>query len=352
MAGGIGAGAVDFRRVFAGESAAAVPGDAAVGVHQNLAPGQAGVPLRAAHREPAAGVHENLGVAVQQVIGDDGADDVFLDVAADFGVKGIVVGVVIVLGADDHRIDAAGPAVAVFDSDLRLSVRADVVQQPGLADGGQLLHQPVRQIDGARHQLIGFVAGKADHHPLVSGAGGPAGGAGGAAPFLQGGGHAGADVGRLLAHMGDDAAGVAVDAVLHIGVANLPHHPPGDGVEVDGRLGGHFAGDHNQVLGRHRFAGHAAHRVIPQRRVQHRIGNLVAQLVGVALGDRLGGEQILGRGHKLNGHRLLLLPPGVRPAHSCPRLALGGLTNKPAVGKRAPFRCPLPSFPNSAAVRR
>ena len=39
----VGRGAVHLRRVLAREAAAAVAGDAAVGVHDDLAPGQAGV---------------------------------------------------------------------------------------------------------------------------------------------------------------------------------------------------------------------------------------------------------------------------------------------------------------------
>ena len=58
VAGRVGAGAVNLGRVLAGESAAAVPGDAAVGVHQDLAAGEAGVALGAADHEPAAGVDE------------------------------------------------------------------------------------------------------------------------------------------------------------------------------------------------------------------------------------------------------------------------------------------------------
>ena len=48
---GVGRGAVDLRRVLAGEGAAAVAGHAAVGVDDDLATGQAGVAHRAADDE-------------------------------------------------------------------------------------------------------------------------------------------------------------------------------------------------------------------------------------------------------------------------------------------------------------
>ncbi len=49
----VGGRAVDLRRVLAGERAAAVRGRAAVGVDDDLAPGQAGVAHRAADHELA-----------------------------------------------------------------------------------------------------------------------------------------------------------------------------------------------------------------------------------------------------------------------------------------------------------
>ena len=55
-----------------------------------------------------------------------------------------------------------------------LAVGAEVGQRAILADGGQPLHQPVGQVNGEGHQAVGLVAGEADHHALVAGAGGPA----------------------------------------------------------------------------------------------------------------------------------------------------------------------------------
>src|SRR5216684_651460 len=51
VASAVGAGAVDFRRVLAGEAATAVPGVAAIGVDHDLAPGQTCVGHRTAHHE-------------------------------------------------------------------------------------------------------------------------------------------------------------------------------------------------------------------------------------------------------------------------------------------------------------
>src|SRR5690606_33176548 len=52
----VGAGAVHLAGVLAGEGAAAVAGHTAVGVHDDLAAGEAGVALGAAEHEAAGGV--------------------------------------------------------------------------------------------------------------------------------------------------------------------------------------------------------------------------------------------------------------------------------------------------------
>ena len=53
---GVRGGAVDLRRILAAERAAAVAGHAAVGVDDDLAPGQPGVAHRSAGDEPAGRV--------------------------------------------------------------------------------------------------------------------------------------------------------------------------------------------------------------------------------------------------------------------------------------------------------
>jgi len=58
--------AVNFRGVFTGESAAAVPGNAAVGVHQDLASGETGIGSRAADNKSTGAVDIELCIFVDQ----------------------------------------------------------------------------------------------------------------------------------------------------------------------------------------------------------------------------------------------------------------------------------------------
>ena len=70
----------------------------------------------------------------------------------------------------------------------------------------------VRVLDGRRHELRRLVAGVAEHHALVAGAARV---------------DALADVGRLLVDRDQHAAGVAVEAHLAVGVADVASPPRG-----------------------------------------------------------------------------------------------------------------------------
>src|SRR5215469_5529874 len=63
-------GAVDLGRIFAAKSAAAVPAHAAVGVDDDLAPGQTGIAHGAANDEAPRGVDMVLGVGVKKFCGN------------------------------------------------------------------------------------------------------------------------------------------------------------------------------------------------------------------------------------------------------------------------------------------
>ena len=113
------------------------------------------------------------------------------------------------------------------------------------------------------------------------------------------------DVGRLLLHADHGAAGQVVEPVLGVGVADLLDRVADDGLEVDVRLRRYLT-EHQDQPGRGgSLAGDAGIRIFGQDGVQDRVGDLVAHLVGVALGHRLGREQVLGvvenAGHRSPG---------------------------------------------------
>ena len=135
---------------------------------------------------------------------------------------------------------------------------------------------------GQRHQFGGLVAGKAEHHALVAGAG-----------------HLGRWCparcrGFWLSMLVMTPAGIAVKAVLGAVVADVPDDLAGNAGDVHIAAGGDLAHDVDQAGGAGGLAGDASAGVLFQDGVQHRVGDLVTDLVGMPLGDGFGCEQNFG----------------------------------------------------------
>jgi len=190
------------------------------------------------------------------------------------------------LGRQHHGIDGGHFAVFIAQGDLALGVRAQPRQRRVLllADLGLLLDQAVRQVDRGRHVAVGLVGGIAEHQALVA-----------SAHFF---GllavHALGDVRRLLADQVQHATGGAVEADVGAVIADVQDHLAGQRFQVDPGGGGDFTGHDRHAGLDHGFAGHAGTLVLGKDRVQHRIGDLVGNLVRMAFGDRFGGEQVAG----------------------------------------------------------
>ncbi len=219
------------------------------------------------------GLMKYLVLESRRLDGITGMDDLLEDVLAD----GLDLHQARVLGGDDDGLDARGARAVVLDGDLALPVRAQVVEDLFLPHLAQPLRELVREHDRQRHQLFGLVAGVPEHQALVPG---PAGV------------DAHGDVRRLLVDGGDDRAGLVVEAVLGARVADALDRLADDAGQVRVGRGRDLAGDEREPGGDHGLAGHAAHRVLGQERVEDRVRDLVRDLVGVALGDRLRGEEM------------------------------------------------------------
>ena len=181
-------------------------------------------------------------------------DDVLLDV----GLEGAEVDVLGVLGGEHDGVDADRTVVGVvLDGDLGLAVGTQVLQRPVLADLGEPLGEPVRDDDRQRHQLVGVVAGVAEHQALVAGAllverVDRAGAA------LVAGVDALGDVAGLAADRHHDAAGVAVEALQRGVVADLEDPLADELRDVDVAGGVHLAGHDDQAGGEQRLDRDAA----------------------------------------------------------------------------------------------
>src|SRR4029079_12565951 len=97
------------------------------------------------------------------------------------------------------------------------------------------------------------------------------------------------------------AAGLVVEAVLGLRVADVADGVADDRLEVDVGLRRDLAENEDETGRRRGLAGDAGVRVVADDRVEDRVGDLVAHLVGMALGDGFRGEQVL-RGVNDAGH--------------------------------------------------
>ena len=274
----VGGRTIDLGRILAGERAAAVAGPAAVGVDDDLAAGQAAVADRAADHELAGRVDVELGGLVQQLLGQHRLDDVLAHRLDQI----LLLDARVVLGGQHHGVDGDGLAVLVAQGDLALGVRTQPAELALLAHLGLLLDQAVRVVDGRRHEVAGLVGGVAEHQALVTRA----------LLFRLLAVDALVDVRRLLADQVEHAAGGAVEADVAAVVADVEDHLAGQRLEVDPGLGGDLAGDDGDAGLDHGLAGDAGALVLGQDGVQHGVGDLVGNLVRMAFGHRLGGEEV------------------------------------------------------------
>ena len=258
------------------------------------------------------------------------------DVRADRIGQLVRVDVGIVLRADEDGVHASGAAVAVvLDGDLALAVGAQERQRPVAADRGQSPRDAVGEQDRHRHEGVRLVGGIAEHHPLVAGAElvGLL-----ALARLEGVVHAARDVGRLLLDGGQRPARLPVEADARIGVPDVAHGAPHDLLDVDPVAGADLA-EHEHEPGRRRHLdGAASDGVMGQDVVQDGIGDRVAQLVRMALGDRLGGEQR--RGHGVWHRSSVRMGVGARRECSAVRHAR---RPRPPPGRRARSARPRPA---------
>jgi hypothetical protein len=140
---------------------------AAVGVDDDLAPGETGVGVRATEFEGARGVDPDGVVVVGELLGNDRPDHVLDQVGLDHR---ITIDTRRVLGRHEHRGEPHRSPGVVVERHLGLAVGAQVGHDVGLAHLGEALGHAMSEPDRDRHQILGLVARVAEHHPLVAGA--------------------------------------------------------------------------------------------------------------------------------------------------------------------------------------
>ncbi|URD93002.1 hypothetical protein MUK42_28113 [Musa troglodytarum] len=280
----VGAAAVHLGGILAGEGAAAVRAPAAVGVDDDLAAGEPGVAVGAADDEPARGVEVEDGLLVEVLLGDDGLDDVLLEVGGDLVVgHGLVV-----LGGDEDGVDADGHHGAVVVAVLHRHLGLAVGPQPGagaiLAHLGEARAELSGEDVAEGHELRSLVGGVPKHVTLVARA------------DLLG------PLGEVTVHALGDVRGLLLDVDEHLAAVGIQtdvvgHEPDGaagvadDLLVVDVGLGGDLPEHHDHVGLGAGLAGDLAVGILLQASIENGVGDLIAEFIRVSLVHRLGGEK-------------------------------------------------------------
>ena len=190
----------------------------------------------------------------------------------------------IVLRRNDDGMYTQGTpgSLVVLDRDLRLGIGTQVGHHfAGTADVGQLLEDDVRKNQRSGHHLARLVAGVTEHDALVAGP-----------LLLLGSTHdALVDVGRLLVDGRENAARIAIELILALGVTDPPDDAAGYALHIDIGLGTHLAGDDHQTGGAQRLASDLGIGIVTQKLVENGVGNLIRHLIGVPFGHRLRCKQ-------------------------------------------------------------
>ncbi len=300
-------------------------GHAAVGVDDDLASGEPAVADRPSDHELAGRVDQEVVEqlrAVVEVGGQDRLDDALPQVGLDLALGVDPLGV---LGRDQDLLDLDRLIVLVANRNLRLAVRAQVVERPLLADLREPQGEPVGERDRHRHQLGRLARRVAEHHALVARARDVvlvAPGAVGAT--LVGFVDALGDVGGLLVERDHHGAAVAIETVGRVVVPDLADGLAGDLLDVELGVRRDLARHHDEPGVDERLAGDATLRILGHDGVEHAVGDLIGHLVGVPLGHRLGGEQEVAVGGRLVHAEVWLLA----------RVRLGG-RRRTAAGHRS-----------------
>jgi len=165
--GGVRGGSVDLGPVLSGESSTTVGSPSTVRVDDDLSAGKTGVTLRATDDESARGLDVVDGSVVEQVLGDDGLDDLLEDLGSEVLGRDLLG----VLRRDDDGVDSDGHdgtvgLLLVLDGDLGLGVRSEPAERAVPSGSGHGGVELVSERDGQGHHLGGLVRGVSE--PAIS----------------------------------------------------------------------------------------------------------------------------------------------------------------------------------------
>ena len=192
------------------------------------------------------------------------------------------------LGGNYDSINAYRFAVVIFNGHLCFAVRTQIRQHAVFAYFCQAAGKFMRQRYRQRHIFRGFVSSITEHHALVTGAYFVLVSFAffGFQRFIN----AHSNIGRLFVNRNQYAAGIAVKAIFCTVITNVDYGFACNFRNINIAVCGNFANYMNLPCCHNGFTGNAAMRVFSQNGIQHSIGNLVGNFIGMPFRNRLGSK--------------------------------------------------------------
>lgn len=237
-AANVGSGAVDLGVVLSGESTTTVGTPATVGVDDDLTAGKTSITLGATNDEAARGLDVVDGLVIKEFVRDDLLDELLLDDGAEL----LGAHIVAVLGRDNDGVDAlrldGTIVVSILNGDLGLGVGTKPGDRAVVTGGGHGKVELVGEEDGEWEELRSLVGSISEHDTLVT-----------STELLKGllVVETLSNIGRLLLNGDQDVAGLVVEALGRVIVANLLDGTTNDSLVVESGLGGDLTKDHNHT---------------------------------------------------------------------------------------------------------
>jgi len=281
-ASGVSGGAVHLGEILAGESATTMSTPAAVSVDDDFTSRQSGVTHGSTDDELAGRLQVEDGVVVHVLGGDD-----FLDHAGHENLShGLELNVLVVLHGDDDRVHTLGDASAILERvlarDLGLGVGSEPLAGSVTPEVSHSLVKLVSEDDGERHSFLSLVRGVAEHQTLITGT---------SLILITTNVDTLGNVGRLLFESDKDVAGLVVESLRGVIIADVLDRVTDDLLVVDDSLGSDFTADEDHASLGNRFAGNFGVGILLEMGVQDGVGHLITDLVRVTFSDRLGSEE-------------------------------------------------------------
>jgi len=257
---------------------------AAIGVDDDLAPRQTRIACRPADHKAPCRIDKILCTCIEKAGRfEHGPDDLLYERVPDFFIGQIVAAIVLFMLLREHDGgNPNGPIPIIFDRHLALAVGAHPGDFLSLAQRRSPLKNSMGKKDGCRHELWRLVAGKPEHHALVARALFPR-------IFFE----TTAldplrDIRRLVVDRVEHRHRLPVEPVIRIIIAYVAHYRTCDFLNVDIGPGRNLAAHKDHSRCGEAFARDMAVLVFRKTGVEHRVGNLVADLVGMAFRYRFG----------------------------------------------------------------